>query len=114
MLQQTTVSTVVLIYLEEAFKLFVNGSCTGGNAALMYASRYNDIQTIVNIAGRFDLKRAIEGRLGKDFREKIEQSGYIDVKNKRGASVIHLICMSESPCLLHLITNYVKRLLLHN
>ncbi|GFP90124.1 UDP-sulfoquinovose synthase chloroplastic [Phtheirospermum japonicum] len=55
----------------------------GGNAVLLYASRYNDIHTIVNIAGRFDLKRGIEGRLGKDFQEKIEQYGFIDVKNRK-------------------------------
>ncbi|EYU20351.1 hypothetical protein MIMGU_mgv1a011673mg [Erythranthe guttata] len=57
---------------------------TGGNAVLMYASRYNDVRTIVNIAGRFDLKRGIEGRLGKNFQEKIEQFGFIDVENRRG------------------------------
>lgn len=52
---------------------------------LLYASRDNDIQIIVNIAGRFNLERGIEGRLGKDFLEKIEQNGFIDVKNRRGS-----------------------------
>ncbi|KAL2545020.1 alpha/beta-hydrolase superfamily protein [Forsythia ovata] len=60
------------------------GHSKGGNAVLIYASRYNDIQTVVNIAGRYDLKRGIEGRLGEDFREKIKQNGFIDVKNRRG------------------------------
>ncbi|KAL2536757.1 uncharacterized protein Fot_18148 [Forsythia ovata] len=60
------------------------GHSKGGNAVLLYASRYNDIQTVVNIAGRCDLKRGIEGRLGEDFQEKIEQNGFIDVKNRRG------------------------------
>ncbi|KAH6804689.1 alpha/beta-Hydrolases superfamily protein [Perilla frutescens var. frutescens] len=60
------------------------GHSKGGNAVLLYASRYNDIQTIVNIAGRFNLRRGIEGRLGKDFEEKIKQHGFIDVKNRRG------------------------------
>ncbi|KAI3468123.1 hypothetical protein Pfo_024786 [Paulownia fortunei] len=73
---------------EQRFVVAVIGHSKGGNAVLIYASRYNDVQTIVNIAGRFNLKRGIEGRLGKDFREKIEQYGFIDVKNRRGKSVI--------------------------
>lgn len=68
--------------------ILLNGGRTGGNAVLLYASRYNDVQTIVNIAGRFDLKRGIEGRLGKDFLEKIKQYGFIDVRNRRGRSVL--------------------------
>lgn len=60
------------------------GHSKGGNAVLLYASKYNDIQTIVNIAGRFDLKRGMEGRLGKDFREKLEQHGFINVVNRKG------------------------------
>lgn len=51
---------------------------------LLYASKYGDVQTVVNIAGRFDLRRGIAGRLGKDFQERIEQYGFIDVKNQRG------------------------------
>ncbi|KAL3500763.1 hypothetical protein ACH5RR_039856 [Cinchona calisaya] len=60
------------------------GHSKGGNAVLLYASRQNDIQIIVNIAGRFNLHGGIEGRLGKNFLEKIEQNGFIDVKNRRG------------------------------
>ncbi|CAI9755714.1 unnamed protein product [Fraxinus pennsylvanica] len=60
------------------------GHSKGGNAVLLYASKCNDIKTVVNIAGRYNLRRGIEGRLGKDFREKIEQNGFIDVKNRRG------------------------------
>ncbi|KAK6119560.1 hypothetical protein DH2020_046689 [Rehmannia glutinosa] len=69
---------------EQRHIVAVIGHSKGGNAVLLYASRYNDIHTIVNIAGRFNLKRGIEGRLGKDFLEKIEQYGFIDVKNRKG------------------------------
>ncbi|XP_057799789.1 putative uncharacterized protein YDL057W isoform X2 [Salvia miltiorrhiza] len=62
----------------------VVGHSKGGNVVLLYASKYNDVQTVVNIAGRFDLRRGIEGRLGKDFQEKIKQYGFIDVRNRRG------------------------------
>lgn len=51
---------------------------------VLYAAKHNDIHTIVNISGRFDLERDIEGRLGKDFLQRIKQHGFIDVKNKRG------------------------------
>lgn len=51
---------------------------------LLYASMYNDVCKVVNISGRFDLKRGIEGRLGKDSLERIKQHGFIDVKNRRG------------------------------
>lgn len=65
----------------------------GGNAVLLYASKYNDIRTVVNVAGRFDLRRGIEGRLGKDFREKMKQNGFIDVKNRRGTSSNYLFLL---------------------
>ncbi|CAH9074354.1 unnamed protein product [Cuscuta europaea] len=60
------------------------GHSKGGNAVLLYASKYRDIPVVVNIAGRFNLKRGIEGRLGINYVEKIKQDRYIDVKNKRG------------------------------
>ncbi|XP_047307315.1 uncharacterized protein LOC124910683 [Impatiens glandulifera] len=60
------------------------GHSKGGNVALLYASMYNDIYNVINISGRFDLKRGIEGRLGKNFLQKIKQDGFIDVTNRRG------------------------------
>lgn len=56
----------------------------GGNVVLLYASKYKDIHIVVNISGRFNLARGMEGRLGKKFIQRIKQDGYIDVKNKRG------------------------------
>ncbi|XP_057799807.1 uncharacterized protein LOC131015428 isoform X1 [Salvia miltiorrhiza] len=77
----------------------VVGHSKGGNVVLLYASKYNDVQTVINIAGRFDLRRGIEGRLGKDFREKIKQYGFIDVRNRRGSNV----------CLNHFLSYVVSR-----
>lgn len=51
---------------------------------LLYASKYNDVGTVINISGRFYLEKGIEGRLGSDFLQRIKQDGFIDVKNKRG------------------------------
>ena len=56
----------------------------GGNVVLLYASKYRDIHTVVNISGRFNLERGIEGRLGKEFLQRIKQKGFIDVKNRKG------------------------------
>lgn len=62
----------------------VIGHSKGGNVVLLYASRYNYFHKVVNISGRFDLRRGIEGRLGKDYLQRIKQYGFIDVTNKKG------------------------------
>ncbi|KAL2897960.1 hypothetical protein RDABS01_039742 [Bienertia sinuspersici] len=56
----------------------------GGNVVLLYAAKYHDVHKVVNISGRFDLEKGIEGRLGKNFLERIESNGYIDVYSKSG------------------------------
>ncbi|KAM1047293.1 hypothetical protein ACFX2C_026665 [Malus domestica] len=60
------------------------GHSKGGDAVLLYASTYHDIRTVVNVSGRYDLKKGIEERLGKDIMEVIKKEGFIDVKNKSG------------------------------
>ncbi|KAL2501243.1 alpha/beta-hydrolase superfamily protein [Forsythia ovata] len=60
------------------------GHSKGGNAVLLYASKYHDIPAVVSVSGRYDLKRGIEERLGKEFLERIEKDGYIDVKTRKG------------------------------
>jgi hypothetical protein len=39
---------------------------------------------VVNLSGRFDLKKGIEERLGKEFMDRINKEGYIDATNKSG------------------------------
>lgn len=60
------------------------GHSKGGNVVLLYASRFNDVHNVVNISGRFNLSRGIEGRLGKDYLKRIKQYGFIDVANRKG------------------------------
>ncbi|KAJ4833790.1 hypothetical protein Tsubulata_014708 [Turnera subulata] len=62
----------------------VIGHSKGGNVVLLYASKYNDVDIVVNISGRFYLERGIDGRLGKDFLQRIKKDGYIDVWNRKG------------------------------
>lgn len=51
---------------------------------ILYASIYNDVSTIVNLSGRFDLKRGIEERIGEGSINRINKEGYLDVKDKCG------------------------------
>ncbi|KAA8523256.1 hypothetical protein F0562_009679 [Nyssa sinensis] len=60
------------------------GHSKGGNVVLLYASKYHDVCTVVNVSGRYNLERGIDDRLGKDFLERIKKDGSIDVKNKTG------------------------------
>ncbi|XP_061965233.1 uncharacterized protein LOC133689392 isoform X2 [Populus nigra] len=62
----------------------VIGHSKGGNVVLLYASKYNDVHTVVNISGRFNLEKGMEGRLGKDFLLRLKEHGYIDVFNRKG------------------------------
>nr|XP_043627550.1 uncharacterized protein LOC122599159 isoform X2 [Erigeron canadensis] len=59
------------------------GHSKGGNVVLFYASRFHNVHNVVNISGRFDLKRGIEGRLGKDYLQRIKEHGFIDVATKK-------------------------------
>jgi hypothetical protein len=51
---------------------------------LLYPSKYHDIHTVVNLSGRYDLKKGLEERLGKDFMQRIKEDGFVDIKNKTG------------------------------
>ncbi|PON84410.1 hypothetical protein TorRG33x02_197430, partial [Trema orientale] len=50
---------------------------------LLYASRYHHIRTVVNVSGRYDLKRGIVERLGEDFMQRLKEKGYIDTKDRK-------------------------------
>lgn len=56
----------------------------GGDVVLVYASKYHDIHTVVNVSGRYDMRRGIVERLGAEFMQRIKESGFVDVKNKDG------------------------------
>ncbi|KAG8376154.1 hypothetical protein BUALT_Bualt09G0033700 [Buddleja alternifolia] len=62
----------------------VLGHSKGGNVVLLYASKYHDISAVVNVSGRYDLKRGIKERLGEFFLEKLKKDGYIDVQTRTG------------------------------
>lgn len=76
---------VVLFLSEKKYKICaITGHSKGGNVVLLYASTHNDVPLVINISGRFALKRGIDGRLGQDFMERIKKDGFIDVKDRTG------------------------------
>nr|ACJ85264.1 unknown [Medicago truncatula] len=60
------------------------GHSKGGDVVLLYASKYHELKTVVNLSGRYDLKAGIEERLGKDYLERIRKDGFFDVKRSSG------------------------------
>ncbi|CAO2190779.1 unnamed protein product, partial [Urochloa humidicola] len=54
----------------------------GGDVVVLYASIYDDVRTIVNLSGRFDLKKGIEERIGEGSIHRINKEGYLDIKDK--------------------------------
>lgn len=50
---------------------------------MLYASKYHDIPVVVNLSGRYDLKKGISERLGEDFMERIKKDKYIDVQSQK-------------------------------
>ncbi|XP_020597163.1 uncharacterized protein LOC110036940 [Phalaenopsis equestris] len=76
---------MVLYFSEKNFKICaICGLSKGGNVVLFYASMHNDAPLIINVSGCFTLKRGLEGRLGKDFIQRIKKDGFIDVMDKAG------------------------------
>ncbi|KAF9599669.1 hypothetical protein IFM89_001615 [Coptis chinensis] len=60
------------------------GHSKGGNVVLLYASRYHDVPTVINVSGRYNLKKGIEERFGKDFMLSLKRDGFLDVTSKKG------------------------------
>lgn len=55
---------------------------SGGNIVLLYASKYHDIDTVVNVSGRYFLHRGIDERFTANFMESIKKNGFADFENK--------------------------------
>ncbi|XP_026662640.1 putative uncharacterized protein YDL057W [Phoenix dactylifera] len=76
---------VVLYWSKQKYEVnAIIGHSKGGNVVLLYASMYHDVPIVINLSGRFALDRGIEGRLGKEFMQRIKKDGFIDVKDKTG------------------------------
>lgn len=60
------------------------GHSKGGNVVLLYASKYHDVSTIVNLCGRFNLQNGIKDRLGESGFALVEKQGFVEVKDRNG------------------------------
>lgn len=79
------------MYVEIVQKSLYIGA--GANAALLYASKYHDIKTIVNLSGCHDLKVGLENRFGKDFLERLRKEGFIEFKAESGNQPLNQPCL---------------------
>lgn len=57
---------------------------TGGTVVVLYASLYQDIRTVINVSGRYNMCSGLEDRLGKNYMERAKKDGFIDIKSKKG------------------------------
>ncbi|KAI5077246.1 hypothetical protein GOP47_0007070 [Adiantum capillus-veneris] len=60
------------------------GHSKGGDVVLLYASKYGDISTVVNLSGRFNLHAGVKERLGERGLQLIEEQGFLEIKDKEG------------------------------
>ncbi|CAM8895171.1 unnamed protein product [Rhodiola kirilowii] len=60
------------------------GHSKGGNVVLFHASKYNNVATVVNISGCFDLEARIDPWYGTGHLQQIRQNGFTEIKNKKG------------------------------
>ncbi|KAL1554963.1 hypothetical protein AAHA92_15459 [Salvia divinorum] len=60
------------------------GHSKGGDAVLLYASKYHDIPAVINLSSPSDLKRGMEDRFGKDIWKRLKKDGHVDVISNTG------------------------------
>ncbi|KAL0558510.1 hypothetical protein IC582_003084 [Cucumis melo] len=60
------------------------GHSKGGDVVLVYASKYKDVDIVINVCGRFDMTKGIEKSLGENYEEAMEKQGFVDIKDPTG------------------------------
>jgi Serine aminopeptidase, S33 len=64
------------------------GHSKGANSALVYASVYDDVPNVVNVAGRFDLKRGLTERFGNDVLARLNNEKQIVLEDTRDDGIV--------------------------
>jgi len=59
------------------------GHSKGGNVVLLYTSQHDDVPLVVNISGRFEMKRGVTERFGADIFQKLEKHGKVEMTQRR-------------------------------
>ncbi|KAI3854092.1 hypothetical protein MKW92_048651 [Papaver armeniacum] len=87
------------------------GHGKGGNSALVFASKYHDVATVVSISAHYYMDKGIEEVLGKDYMERIKERGFLDFIGGEGTQYrvteeslmerlrtdMHALCLSIAP-----------------
>mmetsp|Transcript_9388 Transcript_9388/g.16616 ORF Transcript_9388/g.16616 Transcript_9388/m.16616 type:complete len:341 (+) Transcript_9388:50-1072(+) len=65
------------------------GHSKGGDDVLLYASQYDDVPLVVNVAGRFNMQRGIRERFGEEVMDKVAKQGQLQmtIRTDRGQVV---------------------------
>ncbi|CAF0789113.1 unnamed protein product [Didymodactylos carnosus] len=66
------------------------GHSRGGTNILLYASFYDDIPLIVNIAGRYRLDQGIRERFTKKQFDELDNNGYFIIKIRQGTEIYRI------------------------
>ncbi|RCV26600.1 hypothetical protein SETIT_5G258900v2 [Setaria italica] len=80
------------LYQEKYDVTAIVGHSKGGSVVVLYASIYGDAHMVVNLSGQFYLEKGIEECLGKEFMDRINKEGYIDVMNESASLSISKEC----------------------
>ena len=76
----------------------VLGHSKGGNVVLLFASMFDgQIPLIINVAGRFDMKRGVEERFGATLMATVDKMGQAEVTavTDSGKRVTYLLTKSD-------------------
>lgn len=57
---------------------------SGGDVVLLYASKYKNVNIVINVCGRYDMTKGIEKSLGENYQEEMDKKGFVDIKNPTG------------------------------
>ncbi|KAL3692633.1 hypothetical protein R1sor_006284 [Riccia sorocarpa] len=71
------------------------GHSKGGSVVILYASKYGDVKTVVSVSSRFDLTVGYRERFGEGGMRKLEQIGYLDVKDRIGTYRVTLKSLQD-------------------
>ncbi|WOK91337.1 hypothetical protein Cni_G00028 [Canna indica] len=77
--------SIVMHFSKQKYEISaIVGHSKGGDVVLLYASKYRDVHTVINLSGRFALERGIERFLGEDFLQRIKKDKFTDVTDRKG------------------------------
>ncbi|WCJ42697.1 alpha/beta-Hydrolases superfamily protein [Euphorbia peplus] len=71
------------------------GHSKGGDVVLLYASKYHDISSVINVSGCYDLTKGIEERLGKGSWKRLSKMDSLMLRTKQVIFFYLFGCLSD-------------------